>query len=87
MEYKFLKIIRLPYVKIFNITWALRVNGIPGFSEIGSTFWCRFFYMGTFFDEWEKNNVFRTRHHFEAPPGRGGKKYIVIAKNWGQQQY
>jgi len=26
MEYKFLKNIRLPYVKIFNITWALCVN-------------------------------------------------------------
>jgi len=65
MEYKFLKNIRLPYVKIFNITWTLCVNGIPyvpGFSEIFSTFGGSLFNMGDFFrpPEWEKNNVFRT---------------------------
>ena len=66
MEYKFLKIICLPYVKIFNITWALCVNYVPGFSEIGDFFhfWGVAFLYGDFFDPLsgrEKNNVFRTR--------------------------
>ena len=84
MEYKFLKNIRLPYVKIFNITWAFCVNGIPyvpyvpGFSEIFPLFGVAFFIWGLFSTPWvgRKKECFpdafhqeSKRHHcWTAPP-------------------